>query len=126
MTTRATASLLLAGLLAAGGAYAQNSATPTTDSATGEESTMTNGRPNAVTTNNPAIENPATAPSVMGAPAATVNAPPGAVVVLPSDSVVVVPAATVPAATVVVPAVPNHTPTGEGSNYGNSDDPVAR
>ena len=57
--TRTTASLLLAGLLAAGGAYAGGaSATSDVPVKAGEASTVTNGQPNMLTTNEP-LQHPA-------------------------------------------------------------------
>jgi hypothetical protein len=123
MTTRTTASLLLAGLLAAGGAFAQNSATPTTDTATGEVTTMTNGQPNAATTNNPPMADPSTS-GAMGAGPAVVAVPAPAVVLVPAETAVM-PAS--PRTRRAVPVV--RSATGEASTYvggqfnANPDDP---
>lgn len=66
-TTKTTMSLLLAGLLGATTAWAETPTTATTDVPVGgQASTMTQGRPNMATTNNPAIENPS-AVGTMGA-----------------------------------------------------------
>lgn len=89
MNQRTTASILLAGLLAAGSAFAQTTDVPMK----GQESTMTNGQPNMATTNNPAVENPATAPSIVVVPVApAIAVAPSDTVVVPSDTAVVTPA----------------------------------
>ncbi|WP_427914172.1 hypothetical protein ACPWT1_04270 [Ramlibacter sp. MMS24-I3-19] len=62
-----TMSLLLVGLLGAATAWAETPPTATTDVPVGgQASTMTQGRPNMATTNNPAVENPS-AVGTMGA-----------------------------------------------------------
>ena len=67
MRTKTTMSLLLAGLLGAATAWAETPPTATSDVPVGgQASTMTQGRPNMVTTNNPAVENPS-AVGTMGA-----------------------------------------------------------
>lgn len=60
MRTKTTMSLLLAGLLGATAAWAETPPNATSDvSVGGQASTMTQGRPNMATTNNPAVETPA-------------------------------------------------------------------
>lgn len=67
MRTKTTMSLLLAGLLGAATAWAETPPNATTDvPAGGQASTMTQGRPDMATTNDPAVENPA-AVGTMGA-----------------------------------------------------------
>lgn len=68
-TKTTTISLLLAGLLGAAGAWAETPAIATSDTSVGgQASTMTQGRPNMATTNNPAVETPVPAPTgTMGA-----------------------------------------------------------
>lgn len=69
MRNKTTMSLLLAGLLGAATAMAETPPTATTDVPVGgQASTMTQGRPNMATTNNPAVENPS-AVGTMGATA---------------------------------------------------------
>lgn len=67
MRTKTSMSLLLAGLLGVTTAWAETSPNATSDvSVGGQASTMTQGRPNMATTNNPAVENPS-AVGTMGA-----------------------------------------------------------
>ena len=67
MRTKTSMSLLLAGLLGVTTAWAETSQNATSDvSVGGQASTMTQGRPNMATTNNPAVENPS-AVGTMGA-----------------------------------------------------------
>ncbi|MFL6695167.1 MAG: hypothetical protein ACJ8GO_19640 [Ramlibacter sp.] len=68
-TKTTTISLLLAGLLGAAGAWAETPPNATSDTSVGgQASTMTQGRPNMATTNEPAVETPAPAPTgTMGA-----------------------------------------------------------
>lgn len=67
MRNKTTLSLLLAGLLGAATAWAETPPNATTDVPVGgQASTMTQGRPNMATTNNPAVENPS-AVGTMGA-----------------------------------------------------------
>lgn len=69
MRNKTTMSLLLAGLLGATTAMAETPPTATTDVPVGgQASTMTQGRPNMATTNNPAVEN-SSAVGTMGATA---------------------------------------------------------
>lgn len=64
---KTTVSLLLAGLLGVTTAWAETPPNATTDVPVGgQASTMTNGRPNMATTNDPAVENPS-AVGTMGA-----------------------------------------------------------
>ena len=66
-TKTTTISLLLAGLLGAAGAWAESPANATSDTSVGgQASTMTQGRPNMATTNDPTIEN-SSATGTMGA-----------------------------------------------------------
>ena len=58
-TKTTTISLLLAGLLGAAGAWAESPNATSDTPVGGQASTMTQGRPNMATTNNPAVENPA-------------------------------------------------------------------
>jgi hypothetical protein len=63
-TKTTTVSLLLAGLLGAAGAWAETPPNATSDTAVGgQASTMTQGRPNMATTNEPALATPAPAPT---------------------------------------------------------------
>jgi len=68
-TKTTTISLLLAGLLGAAGAWAETPPNATSDTSVGgQASTMTQGRPNMATTNEPAVATPAAAPTgTMGA-----------------------------------------------------------
>jgi hypothetical protein len=67
MRTKTTLSLLLAGLLGTATAWAETPPNATTDVPVGgQASTMTQGRPNMATTNDPAVENPS-AVGTMGA-----------------------------------------------------------
>lgn len=71
MRSKTTMSLLLAGLLGAATAWAETPPTATSDVPVGgQASTMTQGRPNMATTNNPAVENPS-AVGTLGATAPT-------------------------------------------------------
>jgi hypothetical protein len=66
-TKTTTISLLLAGLLGAASAWAETPPNATSDTSVGgQASTMTQGRPNMATTNDPTIENPS-ATGTMGA-----------------------------------------------------------
>ena len=66
-TKTTTISLLLAGLLGAAGAWAETPPNATSDTPVGgQASTMTQGRPNMATTNDPTVENPS-ATGTMGA-----------------------------------------------------------
>lgn len=101
---RTTASLLLAGLLAAGGAYADHtpahsSAAPTSDVPVkaGEASTMTSGQPNMATANDPLMQHPSTVgsasdpavSSATGVPLDSASAPGTAILGAPGDARVI-------------------------------------
>lgn len=92
---RTTASLLLAGLLAAGGAYADHtpahvSAAPTSDVPVnaGEASTVTHGQPNMATSNDPLLQHPPVT-SATGVPVDSAAAPETAILGAPGDARVI-------------------------------------
>lgn len=89
-TKTTTVSLLLAGLLGAAGAWAETPPNATSDTSVGgQASTMTHGRPNMATTNEPALATPAPAATgTMGAssPMASDSSSNSAVVENPSTT----------------------------------------
>ena len=86
---KTTASLLLAGLLAAGGAYAGGaSATSDVPVKAGEASTVTNGQPNRLTTNEP-LQHPAPVSSATGVPLDSASSASTAVMGAPAEARVV-------------------------------------